>query len=50
MLRTDQTAERLLQPKAREQVIVTFAEAGAARLVQDAGLGPRHLVEHHQPQ
>ncbi len=49
-LRADQPPERLLQAQPRQQVVIGFAESRAARLVQDGGLGPRHLVEHDKPQ
>src|SRR5215471_21123703 len=47
---SDQPAESLFQSQPGDQIIVTFAEAFAPRLVQDCRLRPGHLVEYAKPQ
>ena len=45
----DQAPEGLLEPQARDLVVITLAELSPPGLVQDGRLGPGNLVEHHEP-
>src|SRR5580704_1251756 len=49
-LAADEAAERLLEPEARELVVIAAAESGPARLMENGGPRPRHLVEHGEPE
>src|SRR6185503_20789380 len=46
----NQAPECLLQAKARDEIVIAFAETRPPGLVQDGRLRPGNLVEHHKPE